>query len=160
MTTVRAFLSEADAALALSRLEAMGITGFLADAISLGVIGAGAPAVPIRLQVSDEDAGRAVRILKGEEGAEPLPDDFVPPEQPESPANNLPGLPRRDIATAFVEGGVCALVILGLPALSALASGGKAAASWGDFALLFIIGGTVGMLVLIYRNRQKDVQEP
>jgi hypothetical protein len=159
MTTVRAFLSEAEAALALSRLEAAGIEAFLADAISLAVIGAGTSAVSIRLQVPDEEAERAGRILRGEEGAGPLPDDFVPPEQPPSPTNDLARLGRGDIAAAFTEGGIYALIVLGLPALSALACGGKLPASWGGILFLFLVGGVAGVFVLACRKNQENAGE-
>ena len=155
MKTVGKFLSQADASLALSRLQAAGIEGFLFDEISLSVTGVGMTAIPIRLEVSDEDAGRAGGILRGEESAGPLPENFVPPESAETAEGNLPKVTAREIAAAFMEGGVMTLVTIGLPALAAMAGGGLRPPTMGGILLLFVIGGVGGMLVHVYRKGVK-----
>ncbi|MFA6562825.1 MAG: DUF2007 domain-containing protein [Verrucomicrobiia bacterium] len=159
MTTVGEFVHQAEASLALSRLQAAGIEGFLFDEISLAVIGAGTTAIPIRLQVSDEDVERARRILRGEEGAERLPDDFVPPDGVEVAEGNFPKVTAKEVATAFVKGGILTLITLGLPALSAMVSGGRPAPTIGGLMLLFVIGGMGGVVVHVYREGQKEARE-
>jgi len=159
MTTVGEFIHQADASLALSRLQAAGIEGFLFDEISLAVVGAGTTAIPIRLQVSDEDAERAGRILRGEEAAGPLPDDFVPPDGAEVAEGNLPKVTAKEVGSAFIKGGILTLITLGLPALSAMVNGGKSAPTIGGLLLLFVIGGVGGVVMHVYREGQKDARE-
>ena len=67
-----------------------------------------------RVQVADPDVDRATRILEHkEEGFDPLPDDFVPPE--ESPT--APPVQRRKPGPllAFAIGGFLAFLRLPLP---------------------------------------------
>lgn len=159
MTTVGEFVHQAEASLALSRLQAAGIEGFLFDEISLAVIGAGTSAIPVRLQVSDEDAERACRILRGEEGAWPLPDDFVPPDGAEVAEGNFHKVTAKEVATAFVNGGILTLITLGLPALSAMVNGGRPAPTIGGLLLLFVMGGVGGAVVHVCREGQEDARE-
>lgn len=159
MTTVGEFVHQAEASLALSRLQAAGIEGFLFDEISLAVIGAGTTAIPIRLQVSDEDVERARRVLRGEEGAERLPDDFVPPDGAEMAEGNFPKVTAKELGSAFIKGGVLTLVTLGLPALAAMVSGAMRVPTLRGFLLLFAIGGLGGVLAHVYREGQKEARE-
>ncbi|MBI5687468.1 MAG: DUF2007 domain-containing protein [Verrucomicrobia bacterium] len=159
MTTVGRFLRQADASLALSRLQAEGIEGFLFDEISLSVVGAGMTAIPIRLEVADEDAERALRILRGEEGAGPLPDDFVPPEGAEGGEGNFPKVTAKELGSAFITGGVMTLITIGLPGLAAMVGGMIRPPTIGGVLLLFAIGGVGGVIMHVYREGQKEAAE-
>ena len=159
MTTIGSFIRQPDAMLALSRLQAAGIQGFLFDEISLSVVGAGTTAIPVRLEVADEDAAKAGRVLRGEDGAGPLPDDFIPPEGVEPDTGNLPELTAKEVASAFIEGGILTLATVGLPSLAVLANGGRYAPTLGGMLLLFGMGGLGGILVYVYRKGRKKEQE-
>jgi hypothetical protein len=80
VVTIKTYQNVAEAGYAHSLLEAMGIRGFLhgEDAYQNSHLTDG-----IRLQVDEEDVGKAVGILDNHEGLTPLPDDFVPPVTPE-----------------------------------------------------------------------------
>lgn len=159
MKTVGKFLRQADASLALSRLQAAGIEGFLFDEISLSVVGAGMTAIPIRLEVADEDAERAGRILRGEEGLGPLPDGFVPPEGVEVVEGNFPKVTAKEMGSAFIRGGIMTLITIGLPGLAAMVSGVMRPPTIGAVLLLFAIGGVGGVVVHVYREGQKEAAE-
>jgi len=159
MTTVGEFVHQAEASLALSRLQAAGIDGFLFDEISLAVVGAGTSAIPVRLQVSDEDAERAGRILRGKEGAMPLADDFVPPEGTEVVEGNSPKVTAKEVGSAFIKGGILTLITVGLPGLAAVVGGGMRAPTIGDLLLLFVIGGVGGAVMHVCCEGQKESLE-
>ncbi|MFA5193746.1 MAG: DUF2007 domain-containing protein [Verrucomicrobiia bacterium] len=159
MTTVGEFTHQAEASLALSRLQAAGIDGFLFDEISLAVVGAGTTAIPVRLEVSDEDAERAGRILRGGEGAGPLPYDFSPPEQAEVVEGNFTKVTGKAVGSAFIMGGVLTLITLGLPALAAMVSGAGRVPSIGGLLVMFVIGGVVGVIVHICREGLKEAED-
>ncbi len=77
MVTVKAFRNVAEAGYAHSLLESIGLHPFL-----LGEYGFTAePGLvdEIRLQVPEDEADAARKILFEGEGLTPLPDDFVPP---------------------------------------------------------------------------------
>lgn len=160
MTTVGTFIHQADASLALSRLQAVGIEGCLFDEASLA-LGADTTAIPTRLEVADEDAERAGRILRGEEGPGPLPDDFVPPAEPEvteKAEGDRSKTTASEIASAFIEGGVITLTTIGLPALAVMACGGWYVPTISGLLLLFCIGGLGGAFVHVCREGQKRAQ--
>lgn len=159
MTTVGTFICQADASLALSRLQSAEIEGFLFDEISLAVVGAGTTAIPIRLEVADEDAERAGRVLRGEEGAGPLPNDFILPAETEVAEGNLPKVTSKEMASAFIEGGIITLATLGLPALAVMVNGGGRPPTISGLLLLFCIGGLGGVFVHVYREGQKRARE-
>ncbi|MCX6900234.1 MAG: DUF2007 domain-containing protein [Verrucomicrobia bacterium] len=159
MTTVGKFIHQAEASLALSRLQAAGIEGFLFDEISLAVVGAGTTAIPIRLEVSDEDAEKAGRILRGEEGARPLADDFVPPEGTEVVEGNFPKVTAKEVGSAFIKGGILTLITVGLPGLAAVVGGGMRAPTIGDLLLLFVIGGVGGAVMHVCHEGEKKSRE-
>jgi len=96
------------------------------------------------LQVADEDAERAGRILKGEEGVEALPDDFVPPAPPpQTEADKPVKRSGKGAMAAFVGGGICAVVVLGVVILFAHVN-------FGYVLLIFVGGGLAGILVRAY----------
>lgn len=159
MTTVGEFTHQAEASLALSRLQAAGIDGFLFDEISLAVVGAGTTAIPVRLEVSDEDAERAGRILRGEEGAGPLPYDFVPAEQAEVVKDNFTKVTGKAVGSSFITGGIVTLITLGLPALAAMVSGAGRVPSIGGLLVLFAIGGVGSVIMHICREGQKEAED-
>ncbi len=145
MTTVKSFVSQTDAAVALSRLEAAGIEGFLADDISRAVVGAGTPGVPLRLQVADEDAERAAQILGAGEEAMPLSNDSVLPEQVTE--TGLTKLAAKSAMAAFVEGGIWGLVVLGLIGVAVVVCCGKVEGDWGEVLFVFVAGGLCGLIL-------------
>jgi tetratricopeptide (TPR) repeat protein len=75
MVTLRTYWSQAEAAIAQTRLEAEGIVCALADENSNLYAGTGQVAIPIRLLVEEGSVDQARRIL---EEPTPLPDDFDP----------------------------------------------------------------------------------
>src|SRR5260221_14694043 len=81
MVTVRQYINPSEAELDKTLLEEAGIPVFLADENSWSA-GFGGAFVGVRLQVEDADLDRARRVLDEREGVTPLPDDFVPPEEP------------------------------------------------------------------------------
>src|SRR5882724_1103852 len=81
MVTLRQYINPSEAELNKTLLEEAGIPVFLADANSLS-LGYGGVLGGVRLQVEDADLERARRVLDEREGVTPLPDDFVPPEEP------------------------------------------------------------------------------
>ena len=89
MITIKTYQNLAEAEYAHSLLEAMGIRGFLhgEDAFQTGL-----PLTDgVRLQVQEEDAQRALRVLDQREGLTPLPDDFVPPVTAEDEEEHVSG---------------------------------------------------------------------
>lgn len=84
MLTIKTYQNLSQAEYAHSLLEAMGIRGYLhgEEAFQTGL-----PLTDgIRLQVEEENAAAALRILDQREGLAPLPDDFVPPVTAEDEA--------------------------------------------------------------------------
>ncbi len=81
MVTLKRYsnLTEADEDKAL--LEAAGIPAFLAGE-NITTAGYGGILNELRLQVAEADLERARHVLGEHEGFAPLPDDFVPPEEP------------------------------------------------------------------------------
>src|SRR5476651_623105 len=92
MVTVRQYINPSEAELDKTLLEEAGVPVFLADENSMS-LGYGGVLSGVRLQVEDADLDRARRVLEEREGVTPLPDDFVPPEEPppiEPPAASPP----------------------------------------------------------------------
>lgn len=88
MVTIRTYFNVAEAGYAHSLLESQGVRAFLQgeNAFTLESVGA---IGGIRLQVPEEQAAEARRILEGE-GFQPLPDDFVPPVTAEDETEKAP----------------------------------------------------------------------
>ena len=81
MVTLRRYLNLDEAERDKNLLDAAGIPAFVAGEASAtagyaGILG------EIQLQVNDADLERARHVLKESKASPPLPDDFVPPEQP------------------------------------------------------------------------------
>lgn len=159
MTTVGEFTHQAEASLALSRLQAAGIDGFLFDEISLAAVGAGTTAIPVRLEVSDDDAERASRILRGGESSGPLPYGFIPPEQAEVVEDHFTKVTGKEVGSSFITGGIVTLITLGLPALAAMVSGAGRVPSIGGLLVLFVIGGVWSVIVHICREGLKEAED-
>jgi hypothetical protein len=81
MVTVGRYMNLGEAERDKSLLDAAGIPAFLAGENSASVGYAGVFG-ELRLQVDDADVERARAVLTKHEGFAPLPDDFVPPEEP------------------------------------------------------------------------------
>ncbi len=82
MVTIQTYTDSTEAGLAQSLLESRGIEAFLQDENALNVVLPGGSMLGgVRLQVADEDADQARRIVQDGEGVTPLPDDFVPPAE-------------------------------------------------------------------------------
>src|SRR5438874_12843284 len=81
MVTVRQYLNPSEAELDKTLLEEAGIPVFMPDENSVS-LGYGGVLGGVRLQVEDADLDRARRVLDEREGVTPLPDDFIPPEEP------------------------------------------------------------------------------
>ena len=100
MVTIQTYTDSTEAGLAQSLLESQGIQAFLQDENALNVVLPGGSLLGgVRLQVADEDAAQARRIVQDGEGTTPLPDDFVPPEEEGAPepaaADDKPASPAR-----------------------------------------------------------------
>lgn len=151
MKTIRRFNNVAEAGFAQSLLESAGLTAVLADDLTFAL---GPQYVPwgIRLQVAEEDLGRAEKILEEHEGYEPLPEDFVPPE---TEVVEMVGSPDARAAVmgrgaAFLLGGVLALLTVGCASvlLSAATENRNAwrfTLSPNFPILLFLVGGWIGL---------------
>src|SRR5438552_11947613 len=144
MVTVRQYLNPSEAELDKTLLEEAGISVFLADANSMS-LGYGGVLGGVRLQVEDADLNRARRVLDEREGVTPLPDDFVPPEEP-SPVEPTPtSAPtpqtKDEWIDIFFRGGVVLVAAFGIIALVILLVGGFVFATLGGLALLFLVGG-------------------
>jgi len=145
MQTIRTFSNVAEAGLACSVLEAAGIHADLADENGFTL---GPQYVPwgIRLQVPEPDADRAGRVLDHQEGFTPLPDDFVPPAEP-AEESAAPTEDAKGGIDAFLRGGILALAIFGVYAMTNLATGHPAHADPGAVFLLFALGGVAGIFL-------------
>jgi hypothetical protein len=82
MVTIKRYLVPSQAGLDKSVLDAEGIPAFVADENSAALV-YGTVLGGVRLQVQDEDVDRAREILSKLDESNPLPDDFVPPEEPQ-----------------------------------------------------------------------------
>ena len=80
MVTIQTYLNSAEAGLAKSLLESRGLHPFLHGENSFNM--EPLVALGIRLQMPDGEAEEARRILEDGEGVTPLPDDFIPPDEP------------------------------------------------------------------------------
>src|SRR5258708_6337450 len=150
MVTVRQYINPSEAELDKTLLEEAGIPVFLADANSLS-LGYGGVLGGVRLQVEDADLDRARRVLDEREGVTPLPDDFVPPEEPppvEPTPTATPILETKDEwIDTFFRGGVVLLSAFGITALAILLVGGFVFATLGGLAVLFLVAGLAALLV-------------
>jgi hypothetical protein len=150
MVTVRQYINPSEAELDKTLLEEAGIPVFLADANSLS-IGYGGVLGGVRLQVEDADLDRARRVLDEREGVTPLPDDFIPPEEPPpieppAPPAPTPGT-KEELIDTFFWGGVVLLAVFAIIALVTLVVGGFVFATIGGLAVLFLLGGLAALLV-------------
>src|SRR6266481_5346765 len=139
MVTVRQYINPSEAELDKTLLEEAGIPVFLADANSIS-LGYGGVLGGVRLQVEDADLDRARRVLDEREGVTPLPDDFIPPEEP--PVIDPATAPTREIKDEWIDtffwGGIMLLSAFGIIALVILLVGGFVFATLGGLALLFL----------------------
>ena len=149
MVTVRQYTNPIELELDKTLLEEAGIPVFIADEYrrSLGYGGV----LGVRLQVEDADLDRARHILDERKGVTPLPDDFVPPEEPPPieptpPTAPTPGTKEEWIDT-FFWGGVALLAAFSVIAVVILFVGGFIFATLGGLALLFLVGGLVAIVV-------------
>jgi hypothetical protein len=150
MVTVRQYINPSEAELDKTLLEEAGIPVFLADESSMSV-GYGGVLGGVRLQVEDADLDRARRVLEEREGVTPLPDDFVPPEEPPPIKPTAAPAPARQTREEWIDtffwGGVALLAAFAIIALVILLVGGFVFATLGGLALLFLVGGLVAMVV-------------
>ena len=150
MVTVRQYINPSEAELDKTLLEEAGIPVFLADENSWSA-GFGGAFVGVRLQVEDADLDRARRVLDEREGVTPLPDDFVPPEEPPPiepiPTPTPPHITKEEWVDTFFWGGVALVVAFGIIALVILIIGGFVFATLSGLALLFLVGGLVALVV-------------
>ena len=150
MVTVRQYINPSEAELDKTLLEEAGIPVFLADANSLS-IGYGGVLGGVRLQVEDADLERAHRVLEEREGVTPLPDDFVPPEEPPLvepvPSPAPVSATKEEWIDTFFSGGVALVAVFGIIALVILFIGGFVFATLGGLAILFLVGGLVALVV-------------
>src|ERR1700679_3253575 len=125
MVTVRQYISPSEAELDKTLLEEAGIQVFLADENSMS-LGYGGVLGGLRLQVEDADLDRARRVLDEREGVTPLPDDFIPPEEPPIVGFAPAQIPeaKDGLIDTFFRGGVVLLSIFGIIALVVLVVGG------------------------------------
>jgi len=153
MVTVRQYINPSEAELDKTLLEEAGIAVFLADANSMS-LGYGGVLGGVRLQVEDVDLDRARRVLDEREGVTPLPDNFIPPEEPPPVGptpTSAPTLESKDEwIDIFFRGGVMLLSAFGIIALAILLVGGFVFATLGGLALLFLVGGLVALVVSFF----------
>jgi Putative prokaryotic signal transducing protein len=149
MVTVRQYINPIELELDKTLLEEAGIPAFVADEYrqSLGYGGL----LGVRLQVEDADLERARRVLEKREGVTPLPDDFIPPEEPPTIEPPAPPAPtpktKEEWIDTFFWGGVALLAAFAIIALVILLVGGFVFATLGGLALLFLVGGLVALVV-------------
>jgi Putative prokaryotic signal transducing protein len=158
MQTIRTFSNIAEAGLACSVLKAAGIRAALADENAFTL---GPQYVPwgIRLQVPEQDADEAERLLGPQEEFPPLTDDFVPRPEP-SQESEAPTQQALDAFDAFPRGGIWAVCIFGVFMVVNLATGHPVHADPGRVLLIFGLGGIVGIIVrAIDRKGRKDKQD-
>src|SRR5258708_7539238 len=159
MVTVRQYINPSEAELDKTLLEEAGIPVFLADANSMS-LGYGGVLGGVRLQVEDADLDRARRVLDEREGVTPLPDDFIPPEEPPvieatpAPAS-IPETKDEWIET-FFRGGVVLLSACSIIALVTLVVGGFVFATLGGLAVLFLVGGLAALVVRFIFPKDED----
>jgi Putative prokaryotic signal transducing protein len=148
MVTVRQYMNPSEAELDKTLLEEAGIPVFLADENSL-TLGYGGVLGGVRLQVEDANLDRARRVLDEREGVTPLPDDFVPPEEPPviEPASAPIPESKEGWIDTFFSGGIVLLSAFGIIALVILLVGGFVFATLGGLAILFLVGGLVALVV-------------
>jgi hypothetical protein len=161
MVTVRQYINPSEAELDKTLLEEAGIPVFLADANSLS-LGYGGVLGGVRLQVEDADLERARRVLDEREGVTPLPDDFIPPEEPPpvepTPAPTPTPETKEKWIDTFFWGGVALVAAFGIIALVILLVGGFVFATLGGLAILFLVGGLVALVVrFIFPKGGNDV---
>ena len=150
MVTVRQYINPSEAELDKTLLEEAGIPVFLADENSMS-LGYGGVLGGVRLQVEDADLERARRVLDEREGVTPLPDDFIPPEEP-PPAEPIPtsaSTPetKDEWIDTFFWGGIALVASFAIIALVILLVGGFVFATLGGLAVLFLVGGLVALVV-------------
>lgn len=150
MVTVRQYINPSEAELDKTLLEEAGIPVFLADANSMSV-GYGGVLGGVRLQVEDADLERARRVLDEREGVTPLPDDFVPPEEPPVIEPTTPPAPalkaREEWIDTFFWGGIALLAAFGIIVLVSIVMGGFVFITLGALAILLLTGGLVALVV-------------
>jgi len=159
MVTVRQYINLSEAELDKTLLEEAGIPVFLADENSMS-LGYGGVLGGVRLQVEDTDLDRARRILDEREGVTPLPDDFVPPEEP--PVIDPTPAPRTkdEWIDTFFWGGAVLLSAFAIVALVTLVVGGFVFATLGGLAVIFLLGGLAALLVrFIFPKDGKDSEK-
>jgi len=157
MKTIRRFGNLAEANFFQSLLVSAGIEANLAEELTFA-LGPGYAPQGIRLQVPDEDEERAYKILDTEEEFIPLPEDFVPPEEP--PALPLERATGRRLFIDFLAGGVCGfLLATALNALVLLLVTGDVRSRLtfridaGGIVIVFILGGLMGLIFPTIRQR-------
>jgi hypothetical protein len=144
MVTLRKYMVLAQAERDRSLLEAAEIPVFLADECS-AVSGYASVLGEIRLQVEQEDVDRARRVLDQHEGFMPLPDDFVPPEEPPAAPSKAGG--------AFVWGGTFLALAFCVAAALFAVTGGVVYSPIAGLVLLVVAWVLVGFAVgAIYRK--------
>jgi hypothetical protein len=162
MVTVRQYTNPIELELDKTLLEEAGIPVFVADEYrqSLGYGGV----LGVRLQVEDADLDRARHVLDEREGVTPLPDDFIPPEEPppiESPDAPAPAPEtKEEWIDIFFWGGIALLAVFCIIALVILLVGGFVFATLGGLAVLFLVGGLVALVVrFIFPKGGKDSEK-
>jgi Putative prokaryotic signal transducing protein len=105
MVTLARYLNLGQAERDKTLLEAAGIPVFLAGENSASA-GYGSVLGELQLQVPEADADRARRVLYEHEGFTPLPDDFIPPEEPHEETTTGDGVARGNVITWLVLLGV------------------------------------------------------
>ena len=112
MKTIRRYFNTADAVFAQSLLASVGIKAVLAEEIA-NTLGPGYSPGGVRLQVPEEEEGRAVEILAGgHDEFMPLPDDFVPPETPGENEIIPPRVEGFESVRELLPAGLCMLGVL------------------------------------------------
>jgi hypothetical protein len=154
MVTIKTYNNAGEAGFAQSQLESAGIRALVADEYSYTV---GYPIGGIRLQVPEADADTARRMLDCQEGFVPLPEDFEPPVEPATSTTNSPNPSQSGRIATLIQGGVLTVLSFGLLALLAPQFGIRIHANLGGVALLFVLGGIVGIIIrAIYQKGRKD----
>src|ERR1043166_7422352 len=148
MVTLKHYMDLGQAERDKCLLDAAEIPVFLAGENS-AAIGYASILGELRLQVQETDVDRARRVLDEHEGFSPLPDDFIPPEEPPEPRPTR----RTGGGAAFLWGAIITLAVFGIAAALAIGASGSAYATVSGLMFLCLLGGLVGMAVRALYNK-------
>ena len=150
-TIVGRFPHAEQASMACGLLESEGIPAWIADDTIAGLNVADG----IRVMARKDDLERAKILLENASDRFTLPDGFTPPNADIPPPPDPQDTGPRSWVTAFIWGGLAALIMLGALSSLFLVLGAPTVITAGWITLVFVLGGLVGFLIgpLLIRKR-------